>query len=93
MPHVNLQEPLIEADVLPEDQTWVSAFIDGESTLPVSGLNASVLSCQQYYRYQMIRQTLRGVSLSSSIETITWHQTQFSQLWARVDAQTTVQDV
>ncbi len=95
MTHLTIQATCIEADVLPEDQTWVSAFIDGESVLPAGGLNANpAISHQyyQYYQYQLIRQTLRGVSLATSTETITWHQTQLSRLWARVDAQTVVQD-
>ena len=95
MTHLTIQATCIEADVLPEDQTWVSAFIDGEAVLPAGGLNANpAISHQyyQYYQYQLIRQTLRGVSLATSTETITWHQTQLSRLWARVDAQTVVQD-
>ena len=92
MTRLTIQATCIEADVLPEDQTRVSAFIDGESVLPAGGLNANPAISHQYYQYQLIRQTLRGVSPATATETITWHQTQLSRLWARVDAQTVVQD-
>ena len=76
-------------EVLSEEETRVSALVDGESDLPGEGLAGGVNVLHQYYHYQLIRQTLRGVAMTSGThETISWNKSQFVQLWARVDAQT-----
>lgn len=93
MTQITIQETLSATDLLSEEQTWMSAFADGESVLPAHGFKETLALSHQYYQYQLIRQTLRGHHITSSTETISWHQTQFSRLWARVDAQATVQDV
>lgn len=92
MSNLTTQETLADALILPEAQTWVSAFVDGETALPAAGFREETVISHQYYHYQLIRQTLRGLSFASSSETISWHQTQFSKLWAHVDAQSAVQD-
>lgn len=79
-------------EILLEQETRVSALIDGEISLPIDALGVAAKDMQQYYHYQLIRQTLRGAVMTSDVhETYTWSQTRFTKLWARVDEQTDVQ--
>ena len=74
---------------LSEQETRVSALMDGETALSTEGLTGDATVVHRYYHYQLIRQTLRGVAMvSGAHETISWSQSRFAQLWARVDAQT-----
>jgi len=76
-------------EVLSEEETRVSALLDGESALSSMGLEGDVNVVHQYYHYQLIRQTLRGVAMTAGAhESIAWNKSRFVQLWARVDAQT-----
>ena len=76
-------------EVLSEEETRVSALIDGESSFVDQGLAGDTTVVHRYYHYQLIRQTLRGVAMvAGAHESIAWNQTRFAQLWARVDAQT-----
>lgn len=75
------------SEVVSEKETLVSALVDGESLLPTEGLDSEIGFVHQYFHYQLIRQTLRGVVMTSGAhETIAWSQSRFSRLWARVDA-------
>ncbi len=75
-------------EILLEQETRVSALIDGEGALPIDGLDVSAAEVHQYYQYQLIRQTLRGsVMTSGAHETSRWSQVRFTKLWARIDAQ------
>lgn len=79
-------------EILLEQETRVSALIDGETSLPIEALGVAASEMQQFYHYQLIRQTLRGaVMTSDGHETYTWSQTRFTKLWARVDEQSDVQ--
>lgn len=74
-------------EILSEQETYVSALIDGESVLSAEGQMGEATITHQYYHYQLIRQTLRGVAMTTGAhETVSWHQCRFAQLWARVDA-------
>ncbi len=76
-------------DDLFEQETRMSSLIDGEGSLALDGLLINQTEVQQYYRYQIIRQTLRGVVMTAGAhETGTWSQTRLTRLWARVDART-----
>lgn len=84
---------MIETEAISTQATWVSAFVDGETTLPADGLNAHSPIIEQYFHYQLIRQTLRGACMTSAVtESISWHQSRLSQLWSRVDALSSGQD-
>ena len=79
-------------EILLEQETQVSALIDGETLLPVDTLGVTASQMQQFYHYQLIRQTLRGAVMTSNVhETYSWSQIRFTKLWARVDAQTDIQ--
>ena len=78
-------------EILLEQETRVSALIDGETSLAIDALGVATGDMQQYYHYQLIRQTLRGTVMTSDVhETYAWSQTHFTKLWARVDEQTGV---
>jgi negative regulator of sigma E activity len=75
-------------EILLEQETRVSALIDGEGPLPEDGLGVSATEVHQYYQYQLIRQTLRGAIMTSGAhETSHWSQIRLTKLWARIDAQ------
>ncbi|MFM8501363.1 MAG: hypothetical protein ACKOAC_04980 [Fluviibacter sp.] len=79
----------IFTDDLLEQETRMSSLIDGESSLPPDSLLINQTEIQQYYHYQLIRQTMRGVVMTSGAhETGTWSKTRFTQFWAHVDART-----
>ena len=74
------------AEILSEEETRVSALMDGESVLPTEGLAGDLHIVHQYYQYQLIRHTLRGVAMTAGAqETIAWNKSRFVQLWALVD--------
>lgn len=76
-------------DDLFEQEARMSSLIDGEGSLALDGLLINQTEVQQYYHYQLIRQTLRGVVMTAGAhETGTWSQTRLTRLWARVDART-----
>lgn len=73
-------------ETLSEQETRVSALLDGESSLPTECQVWDSTVVHQYFHYQLIRQTLRGVAMTSGAhESITWSESRFAQLWARVD--------
>lgn len=77
-------------EVLSEQETRISTLIDGEAEQLTECLNAGTGSVtnvvHQYYQYQIIRQTLRGVAITSGAhESLAWNQIRFNRLWARVD--------
>lgn len=76
-------------DDLFEQETRMSSLIDGEGSLTLDGLLINQTEIQQYYHYQLIRQTLRGVVMTTGAhESVTWSHTRLTQLWTRVDART-----
>lgn len=73
--------------VLPDEETYVSALIDGETMHLERSCLSEAATVKQYFYYQSIRQTLRGAVLSSGPnERLCWHESRLTQLWARVDA-------
>lgn len=79
-------------EILLEQETRVSALMDGETSLSIDALGVTESQMQQFYHYQLIRQTLRGaVMTSDGHETYAWSQIRFTKLWARVDDQTDIQ--
>lgn len=81
----------ITSEEFSEQETRISALIDGETDMPAGGLIAGTGPVKnvvhQYYQYQIIRQTLRGVAITAGeYETLAWNQMRFNRLWARVDA-------
>ena len=72
-----------------EAETLMSALLDGESPLMPEALANHAHASHQYFYYQLIRQTLRGVAMTSDArESVAWSQTRFTRLWARVDTAT-----
>lgn len=70
-----------------EQLTSISALIDGELLLTDLSATLDKSSVSQFYHYQMIRQTLRGVAITSaSHETVAWQESHFAKLWVRVDS-------
>lgn len=75
-------------EVLLAQETRVSALIDGEESFAENGPGVTASEVQQYYQYQLIRQTLRGAVMTSGAhETSSWSEIRFSKLWARIDGQ------
>ena len=70
-------------------ESLISALMDGELSLKPEALDNYAQASHQYFYYQLIRQTLRGVAMTSDArESVSWSQTRFTQLWARVDTAT-----
>lgn len=73
-------------ETLGDQETRISALIDGESLASIDDSRVTTIEMHQYYHYQLIRQTLRGgVMTSDAHETSAWSQVRFTKLWARVD--------
>ncbi|MGV0953341.1 MAG: hypothetical protein ACOYBR_03425 [Fluviibacter sp.] len=71
-----------------ENDHWLSAFADGE-TLPAMNQEHPLddVMTQQLFYCQVTRQLLRGnLAACGQHETLSWHRTQMSVLWAKVDA-------
>ena len=67
------------------EETWASAFVDGEVSLSEQAAWSDTVHEQLYY-YAVTRQVLRGELLCGRDMTFRTERTTLVQLWARVDA-------
>ena len=66
------------------EETWASAFVDGEVS-PSEQMCWSDTVREQLYYYAVTRQVLRGEPPRSRVTTLHTERTTLVQLWARVD--------
>ncbi len=66
------------------EETWASAFVDGEVSLAEQADWSDTVHEQLYY-YAVTRQVLRGESPRGRDTTFRAERTTLVQLWARVD--------
>jgi hypothetical protein len=79
-------KPVTDSILASENESWVSAFFDGEAMLSEQGGWTEAIQNRLYY-YTITRQVLRGEPMGQAPERrALLHRTAWTAFWARIDA-------